>query len=76
MIDTLQGIVDSDFVRLPYTEAIEILTASGETFEFPVEWGTDLQSEHERYLTEKHFKQPVILYDYPALDQTVLHEGQ
>lgn len=62
---TLESIVDSRFVRLPYTEAVEILVRSGETFEFPVEWGKDLQAEHERYLTEKHFKQPVILFDYP-----------
>lgn len=65
VIATLESIVDSSFVRLPYTEAVEILVRSGETFEFPVEWGKDLQAEHERYLTEKHFKQPVILYDYP-----------
>ncbi len=64
-IETLQGIVDSDFVRLPYTEAVEILAASGQPFEFPVSWGADLQAEHERFLTETHFKQPVILYDYP-----------
>ena len=70
-IATLQGIIDCDFIRLPYTEAVEILKAStlkgsGEKFEFPVEWGHDLQSEHERYLTEKHFDSPVILYDYPS----------
>lgn len=65
VIATLESIVDSSFARLPYTEAVEILVRSGETFEFPVEWGKDLQAEHERYLTEKHFKQPVILYDYP-----------
>ena len=65
-IDTLQAIVDSSFVRLPYTEAVAILEASGETFEFPVHWGADLQAEHERYLTEKKFQCPVILYDYPA----------
>jgi asparaginyl-tRNA synthetase len=64
-ISTLQGIVDAKFVRLPYTEAVDILTKSGESFEFPVKWGIDLQSEHERFLTEKHFKSPVILYDYP-----------
>jgi asparaginyl-tRNA synthetase len=64
-IDTLEKIVASDFRRVPYTEAIAILTASGEKFEFPVQWGIDLQSEHERYLTEKHFQGPVILYDYP-----------
>jgi len=65
-IETLKGIVESEFVRLPYTEAVEILEKSGETFEFPVSWGIDLQSEHERYLTEKKFKKPVILTDYPA----------
>ncbi|RMG01229.1 MAG: asparagine--tRNA ligase [Planctomycetota bacterium] len=65
IIETLQGVVDSEFVRLPYTEAIAILEKSGESFEFPVAWGNDLQSEHERYLTEKHFRKPVILFDYP-----------
>lgn len=64
-ISTLDGIVQSKFVRLPYTEAVDILEKSGQTFEFPVKWGIDLQSEHERFLTEKHFKSPVILYDYP-----------
>jgi asparaginyl-tRNA synthetase len=64
-ISTLEGIISSKFVRLPYTEAIDILQKSGQTFEFPVTWGCDLQSEHERYLTEKHFKAPVILHDYP-----------
>ncbi len=65
VIETLQHIIDSQFVRLPYTEAVEILEASGEEFEFPVQWGVDLQAEHERYLTERHFNCPVILYDYP-----------
>jgi asparaginyl-tRNA synthetase len=65
VLETIQHILTSDFLRVSYTEAVDILTRSGETFEFPVAWGTDLQSEHERYLTEKHFKQPVILYDYP-----------
>ena len=64
-IETLEKIVASDFRRLPYTEAVEILKSCGEKFEFPVQWGVDLQSEHERYLTEKHFQGPVILYDYP-----------
>ncbi len=64
-IGTLEQIVASEFVRLPYTEAIAILEKSGQTFEFPVGWGNDLQSEHERYLTEKHFQRPVILFDYP-----------
>jgi asparaginyl-tRNA synthetase len=65
VLATLQAIIDSEFVRLPYTEAVEILTHSGATFEFPVAWGHDLQAEHERYLTEQHFKRPVILFDYP-----------
>ena len=65
VISTLEGILSSEFVRLPYTEAIEILTSSGQTFEYPVQWGSDLQSEHERFLTEQHFKSPVVLYDYP-----------
>ena len=65
VIETLTHIIESDFVRITYTEAVDILKASGEAFEFPVEWGADLQSEHERYLTEKHFKKPVIVRDYP-----------
>lgn len=64
-LETLEGIVDAEFVRLPYTEAVEILSKSGATFEFPVSWGHDLQAEHERYLTEQHFKKPVVLFDYP-----------
>jgi asparaginyl-tRNA synthetase len=64
-IATLEKIVQSRFVRLSYTEAVDILSASGQAFEFPVGWGKDLQAEHERYLTEKHFRCPVILYDYP-----------
>jgi len=63
--ETLEHVIKSDFERLPYTEAIKILEKSGEPFEFPVKWGIDLQSEHERYLTEKTFKKPVIVYDYP-----------
>jgi asparaginyl-tRNA synthetase len=64
-IETVQKIIDAQFVRLRYTEAIDILAASGQNFEFPVAWGHDLQSEHERYLTEQHVHAPVILYDYP-----------
>ena len=64
-IETVQKIAEAEFVRLPYTDAVEILTGSGHEFEFPVAWGNDLQSEHERYLTEQHFGGPVILYDYP-----------
>ncbi len=66
VITTLEGIINSEFVRLSYTEAIDTLQKSGATFEFPVAWGSDLQAEHERYLTEQTFKRPVILYDYPS----------
>lgn len=62
---TLEEIAKSSFERLTYTEAVSILEKSGQSFEFPVKWGLDLQSEHERYLTEKHFQKPVILTDYP-----------
>jgi asparaginyl-tRNA synthetase len=65
LMKTLENIIISDFIRLPYHEAIEILTQAKTTFEFEVAYGSDLQSEHERYLTEKHFKKPVILFDYP-----------
>ena len=63
VLETLQHIVEREFVRLSYTEAIDRLTQSGQDFEFPVEWGADLQSEHERYLTEEIFESPVILHD-------------
>ena len=65
LISRLESVVKTDFVRLTYTEGIKILEESGEKFEFPVYWGVDLQSEHERYLVEKHFGRPVILTDYP-----------
>ena len=65
VIETLQNIINCDFVRLSYTTAVEILEQSGQKFDFPVKWGSDLQSEHERFLTEQHFDGPVILYDYP-----------
>ena len=65
LIERLESIIDVDFVRLSYTEAIDILKQSGKKFEFKVEWGLDLQAEHERYLVEQHFKKPVILVDYP-----------
>ena len=58
--------IGSRFELVPYTEAITILERSKETFQYPVSWGLDLQSEHERFLTEKVFQKPVILYDYPA----------
>ena len=65
LIERLNFVTNNKFERLAYTQAIEILMASGQKFEFPVEWGVDLQSEHERYLVEKVFKKPVILTDYP-----------
>jgi asparaginyl-tRNA synthetase len=65
LLNRLRFVVDNDFQRLTYTEAVEILKGAKQKFEFPVDWGTDLQSEHERYLVEKHFKKPVILTDYP-----------
>lgn len=65
IIETLEHIINSSFVRLTYTDAIDILEKSGRKFDYPVSWGVDLQSEHERYLTEEHFKKPVILYNYP-----------
>jgi asparaginyl-tRNA synthetase len=64
--ERLARVVERDFRRLSYSEAIEILRASGKSFEFPVTWGHDLQAEHERYLTEEKFSEPVVLYDYPA----------
>ena len=65
LLERLEGVADTEFVRLTYTEGIKILEAAGVEWEYPVSWGTDLQSEHERYLVEKHFKKPVILTDYP-----------
>lgn len=65
LISRLSFVTQNTFERLSYTQAVEILEQSGETFEYPVKWGVDLQSEHERYLVEKHFKKPVILTDYP-----------
>jgi asparaginyl-tRNA synthetase len=66
VLETLHHIVETPFERITYTDAIEILERSGETFEFPVKWGTDLQSEHERFLTEKHIGKPIVVTDYPA----------
>ena len=65
LIERLNFVVENDFVRLDYTEGIRILQESGKKFEFPCHWGADLQSEHERYLVEEHFKRPVILINYP-----------
>ena len=64
--EIIEEIIESDFGQITYTEAIEILENADEDFEFPVEWGVDLQSEHERYLTEKHFNKPIFVTDYPA----------
>jgi len=66
VVATLEHVVASPFERIAYTEAIDILEKSGHAFEFPVRWGADLQSEHERYLTEVHVKRPVVVTDYPA----------
>ena len=66
LLERLNHIVNSDFARVTYTEAIEILKAAPVKFEYPVEWGIDLQTEHERYLTEQHFKRPVFVTDYPV----------
>ena len=66
ILERLRHVVESPFAHLTYTQAIDILKKSGKTFEYPVEWGADLQSEHERYLAEEHCKKPVILTDYPA----------
>ncbi len=76
LIERLKFVVENEFVRMGYTEAIEILKKADRKFEFPVDWGSDLQAEHERYLVEKHFKKPVILTDYPACDQGFLHEAE
>ena len=65
LIERLKSVIACDFVRLDYTEGIRILKESGLKFEFPCDWGCDLQSEHERYLVEEHFKRPVILINYP-----------
>jgi asparaginyl-tRNA synthetase len=77
LMERLRFVVDHPFERLTYTEAIEILLASNhykkKKFKYPVEWGIDLQSEHERYLVEKHFTAPVILRDYPAAIKAFLY---
>lgn len=62
---TLENIASQPFMRLPYAEAVDILKRASKSFEFPVDFGVDLQTEHERYLTEEHFKRPVIVFDYP-----------
>jgi asparaginyl-tRNA synthetase len=65
LTERLRAIVASDFARVTYTEAIELLQQSGKQFEYPIEWGRDLQTEHERYLCEEHFMRPTIVIDYP-----------
>ena len=65
LIERLKSVISTDFVRMTYTDAVDILVKSGAKFEYPVSWGVDLQSEHERYLVEQHFGRPVILTDYP-----------
>jgi len=65
LLASLQLVLDKPFTHLSYTEAVAILQASEEKFEYPVSWGVDLQAEHERYITEKHVQGPVILYNYP-----------
>ena len=76
----MQMVLDHDFERITYSEAIDILLQSKphkkKKFKFPVEWGIDLQSEHEKFLVEKHFKKPVIIVDYPAANQGVLYERE
>ncbi|MDH3879088.1 MAG: asparagine--tRNA ligase, partial [Desulfobacterales bacterium] len=67
LMATLENIAQSDYIRLPYREAVDILNQSGKKFEYPVSFGNDLQTEHERFLTEEHFKKPVIVYDYPKI---------
>jgi asparaginyl-tRNA synthetase len=65
LLERLKFVLENEFVRITYTEAVSILTSSGKKWEYPVGWGSDLQAEHERYLVEEHFKRPVILTDYP-----------
>jgi len=65
LLERLRFVLENEFVRITYTEAVKILTASDKKWEYPVGWGRDLQAEHERYLVEEHFKRPVILIDYP-----------
>jgi asparaginyl-tRNA synthetase len=65
LLERLRFVLDNEFVRITYTEAVSILTSSGKKWEYQVGWGRDLQAEHERYLVEEHFKRPVIIIDYP-----------
>jgi asparaginyl-tRNA synthetase len=65
LLDRLKNVITSDFVRISYQDAVELLTKKNDQFEYPVSWGSDLQTEHERYLTEQIFKKPVFVTDYP-----------
>lgn len=65
LLERLNSLVNADYTKVTYTEAVELLKNSGESFQYPIEWGSDLQTEHERYLTEKIFKKPVFVIDYP-----------
>jgi asparaginyl-tRNA synthetase len=65
VLDRLKFVAERPFIRVPYTEAVEILNKSGRQFEYPVDYGVNLQSEHERFLTEEHFKSPVTIFNYP-----------
>ena len=65
LLERLRNVVDNDFGRITYTDAVKLLKDSGHKFDYPVEWGIDLQTEHERYLTEQVFKKPVFVTDYP-----------
>src|SRR5271163_4353703 len=76
LVAKLEGIVGSEFVHMDYGEAIQVLERANEKFEFPVKWGIDLQSEHERYLTEKHAKKPVIVMNYPKDIKTFYMRGE
>lgn len=65
LIERLRFVADNEYMRISYTEAMDVLTAAGRDWEFPVSWGSDLQAEHERYLVEQHYKKPVMVTDYP-----------
>lgn len=65
LIERLRFVLDNEYMRISYTEAMDVLTAAGQDWEFPVSWGSDLQAEHERYLVEQHYKKPVMVTDYP-----------
>lgn len=67
ILETLDHILNNEFRRVSYTEAVDVLTSVDRDWEYPVEWGHNLQAEHERFLTEEHFRQPIIVYDYPRV---------